>query len=110
MEQFDPNFICNHSDKGRGRYRFNAQPEVCQWNLIKLCESLNPIIDFEFSSVYVVENYRKLYYHFYYNKMAQKLGLIVTKPPTAEELQKESGTRKTLISGEASRTLSDAET
>lgn len=24
MEHFDPNFICNHSDKGRGRYRFNS--------------------------------------------------------------------------------------
>jgi uncharacterized protein YdiU (UPF0061 family) len=62
MEQFDPNFICNHSDKGRGRYRFNSQPEICQWNLIKLCESLHPIIEFDYTSVYVVENYRKLYY------------------------------------------------
>lgn len=109
MEQFDPNFICNHSDKGRGRYRFNSQPEICQWNLIKLCEALDPIVPLDFSTEYVMDNYKKLYDEFYFTKMAQRLGLIVTKPPTAEELSKESGTRKTLIANETPRELRQEE-
>ncbi len=32
MEHFDPAYICNHSDH-EGRYRYEAQPEICHWNL-----------------------------------------------------------------------------
>lgn len=32
MEHFDPKHICNHSDN-EGRYRFEAQPGICSWNL-----------------------------------------------------------------------------
>lgn len=109
MEQFDPNYICNHSDKGRGRYRFNAQPELCQWNLLRLCEALDPIIPLEWSSMYVAVNYRKLYYKFYYNKMAQRLGIVQTKAPTQLEISKQTGTRKVLIAQEEMRPLSDKE-
>ena len=109
MENFDPNFICNHSDKARGRYRFNSQPEICQWNLLRLCEALAPLINLEYSSLYVAENYRKLYYQFYYDKMAQRLGIVQTRPPTKEELSKEGVTRKTLISEQEIRELSKDE-
>jgi uncharacterized protein YdiU (UPF0061 family) len=33
MEHFDPDYICNHSDKDRGRYRYKSQPDICEWNL-----------------------------------------------------------------------------
>lgn len=48
MEHFDPEFVCNHSDKN-GRYRYLAQPEACKWNLERLCEALDPAVDLEFS-------------------------------------------------------------
>jgi len=32
MEHFDPKYICNHSDND-GRYRYEAQPEICLYNL-----------------------------------------------------------------------------
>ena len=43
MDQFDPKHICNHSDN-EGRYRYEAQPEICKWNLGKLAEALDPIL------------------------------------------------------------------
>ena len=32
MEHFNPKFACNHSDSD-GRYRYEAQPEICLFNL-----------------------------------------------------------------------------
>jgi uncharacterized protein YdiU (UPF0061 family) len=32
MEHFDAKYACNHSDN-EGRYRYEAQPEICLWNL-----------------------------------------------------------------------------
>lgn len=40
MEHYNPKFICNYSDK-EGRYRYEAQPEICLFNLKKLLESLD---------------------------------------------------------------------
>lgn len=64
---------------------------------------------FDFSSAYVEEHYRKYFNHYFYTKMGQKIGLILTKPPTPEQLAKESGTRKNLISDETPRELSQVE-
>ena len=50
MENFDPKFICNHSDKDRGRYTYEAQPDICKWNLLKLAKALDPILNYEESS------------------------------------------------------------
>lgn len=41
--------------------------------------------------------------------MGQRLGFILTKPPTPEQLAMESGTRKTLVSDEIPRELTPAE-
>jgi len=53
MEHFDPEFICNHSDKDRGRYKYKSQPSICKWNLIKLAEALHPVLPIELSSSYI---------------------------------------------------------
>lgn len=41
--------------------------------------------------------------------MGQRLGFILTKQPTPEQLAMESGTRKTLVSDEIPRELTPAE-
>uniref|UniRef100_A0A3Q2PRS0 Selenoprotein O n=1 Tax=Fundulus heteroclitus TaxID=8078 RepID=A0A3Q2PRS0_FUNHE len=41
MERFDPDFVCNASDKRR-HYSYQAQPAVCHWNLTHLAEVLGP--------------------------------------------------------------------
>ncbi|MGM0552323.1 MAG: protein adenylyltransferase SelO [Pseudomonadota bacterium] len=39
MDAYDPGYICNHTDQG-GRYAFDQQPQIAQWNLIRLAETL----------------------------------------------------------------------
>ena len=41
VEQFDPQYICNHSDH-QGRYAFNKQPEIGLFNLSCLAQALLP--------------------------------------------------------------------
>ncbi len=43
MERYDPGFICNHSDH-TGRYAFDQQPRVAQWNLRCLAQALLPLV------------------------------------------------------------------
>ena len=44
MEQYDPGFVCNHSDH-QGRYAFAKQPEVGLFNLSCLAQALLPLLD-----------------------------------------------------------------
>ena len=92
MEHHDPDFICNHSDQDRGRYRYKAQPDICKWNLFKLCESLDPLIDLEYTTEYIRDNFESLYKEAYYRKMGQKLGFLITEP--YKECDNFSGTHK----------------
>ena len=43
MDDFEPGFICNHSDD-RGRYAFDQQPRIGLWNLACLGEALLTLI------------------------------------------------------------------
>ena len=95
MENFNPDFICNHSDQDRGRYRYKAQPEICKWNLYKLCESLDPIVEIEHTSDFVRDNFDNFYKEAYETRMAQKLGFLITKPSTSQDDY--SGSARNLI-------------
>ena len=43
MEEFDPDFIPNHTDH-EGRYGFGQQPGVALWNLARLTEALSDLV------------------------------------------------------------------
>ena len=43
LDRYDPGFICNHSDY-EGRYAFDQQPQIAQWNLRCLAQALMPLI------------------------------------------------------------------
>ena len=43
MDQFNPAFICNHSDH-HGRYSFQNQPDIGYWNIRALAQSLSPLM------------------------------------------------------------------
>jgi uncharacterized protein YdiU (UPF0061 family) len=43
LAEYDPNYICNHSDH-EGRYSFGNQPKVALWNLHCLASCLLPFI------------------------------------------------------------------
>jgi uncharacterized protein YdiU (UPF0061 family) len=81
VEHFDPRFIPNYSDKN-GRYSYENQPSMCKWDLLKLAEALNPLIDLEFSRNYVKDTFDEHYSSTYLNQMARKLGFVI--PETAD--------------------------
>jgi serine/tyrosine/threonine adenylyltransferase len=43
MEAFDANHICNHTDQ-QGRYAYNMQPQIGQWNCHALGQAMLPLI------------------------------------------------------------------
>ncbi|SLM63651.1 MULTISPECIES: protein adenylyltransferase SelO [Dickeya] len=46
MDDYQPGFICNHSDY-QGRYAFDNQPAVGLWNLNRLAQSLSALMPVE---------------------------------------------------------------
>ena len=70
MEHFDPDFICNHSDQDGGRYRYKAQGDICKWNLFKLSEALESILDTKVSRKLIEELYDETFEKVYNEKMA----------------------------------------
>lgn len=69
MEHFDPKHICNHSDD-KGRYVYEAQPEICHWNLNILRRELEPFMRKDSSEAALKENYWK-HYTLAYNTLMQ---------------------------------------
>ncbi len=44
MEAFDPAHICNHTDR-TGRYSYEMQPQIGEWNCYALGQAMLPLID-----------------------------------------------------------------
>ncbi|KAJ0403743.1 hypothetical protein ATCC90586_006553 [Pythium insidiosum] len=74
MEHFDPQHICNTSDDG-GRYRYEAQPEICKWNCSVLADQLALIVD-PAELEPALARFDEWYGREYYRLMRQKLGLL----------------------------------
>ena len=74
MEVFKKDFICNASDY-EGRYSFEAQPYIAQWNLQALAKALSPIADEDLLNRYndtFIGRFKKRYFEL----MGKKLGLL----------------------------------
>ena len=74
MEEFNKNFICNHSDT-EGRYSFENQPFIAQWNLTVLAKVLSPIASHDIMNSYN-DTFIGKFKDKYYKKMALKLGFV----------------------------------
>lgn len=73
MEEFDKGFICNLSDT-EGRYSFENQPFIAQWNLSVLAKVLSPIANHQLMETYndsFIRKFKKRYFCL----MKEKLGL-----------------------------------
>jgi uncharacterized protein YdiU (UPF0061 family) len=108
LDHYDPDHVCNSSglfnfynqcfyfskiivvflfnaDDG-GRYSFIKQPEICQWNLLKFAEALQPIIPLE-DTKDIIENYYYNTFNTEYNeKMLKKFGLFLSVSKTTDNL------------------------
>ena len=72
LEEYNPHHICNHSDYS-GRYAYNQQPTIANWNIYALCFALQPLISLE-ESAKIAQNFFKEFAEKYYELMRQKIG------------------------------------
>jgi uncharacterized protein YdiU (UPF0061 family) len=73
LDEFDPDFICNHSDFG-GRYAFDQQPNVGLWNLYRFAQTLVPLVEPE-EAQSVLGEYQMIFTKRFVELMRGKLGL-----------------------------------
>jgi uncharacterized protein YdiU (UPF0061 family) len=72
MDHFNPDHICNHSDKD-GRYSYDKQPSMCKWNLLKLSDTLKELIPK--GKDFVGENFDMIYTDYFLQEFKAKLGI-----------------------------------
>lgn len=82
LDEFDPEFICNHSDYG-GRYAFDQQPNVGLWNLYKLAQTLIPLIEVEQAEA-VLSEYQSTFTNHLIELMRAKFGLTTEQEGDSE--------------------------
>lgn len=87
MEEYNPEQKFSYIDQ-YGRYRYNKQAEIMQWNLIKLVESLLPLLDSDINrSIRLAEqeivefndNFNKFYRKYFLAKIGFKNSLAKYK-------------------------------
>ena len=80
MEAFDAEHVCNHSDD-QGRYRFNNQPAIGQWNLYRLAEAVAPLLgDEETARDLIDAHYGPAFNQRFAQRLRDKLGLYAEHP------------------------------
>lgn len=88
MDDYDPGFICNHSDYN-GRYAFNQQPYIGLWNLSCLAQTLLPFVPKEELKA-VLDSYQATIDRFYRARMSNKAGFAEERaedPALLDELK-----------------------
>ncbi|PRZ20693.1 protein adenylyltransferase SelO [Flavobacterium granuli] len=76
LEDYNPNWTPNTTDRQNRRYRFGNQAEIGLWNLYQLANALYPLIEEAAPLESILENYKSLYETDYLNMMQNKLGLF----------------------------------
>ena len=77
LDDFDANFVCNHSDH-EGRYSFSNQVPIGQWNLSALAQALTPFISVE-ALRETLGLFLPLYQAHYTDLMRRRLGLTTAE-------------------------------
>ena len=85
LDDFDANFICNHSDD-RGRYSFSNQVPIGQWNLSALAQALTPLIEVE-ALRETLGLFLPLYQAHYLDLMRRRLGLTRAEDSDAKLIE-----------------------
>lgn len=79
LEDYNPNWTPNTTDRQNKRYRFGNQPEIALWNLYKLANALYPLINDAKPLENILNNFSINYQEEYLNMMRNKLGLKTDK-------------------------------
>ena len=83
MDAYDPSTVFSSIDTG-GRYAYGNQPQIGQWNLARLAETLLPLIDADQDrsvekAMAVLERYPDVFRSAWSSGMRSKLGLSESK-------------------------------
>jgi uncharacterized protein YdiU (UPF0061 family) len=76
LEDYNPNWTPNTTDRENRRYRFGNQPDIALWNLYQLGNSLYPLIEETTQLESILNNFQTDYEASYANMMRNKLGLF----------------------------------
>lgn len=80
MNTYDPQTVFSSIDRN-GRYAYGNQPSILKWNLVRLAESLLPLIDEDKdasveTALTSINKFDALWNQTYYGKMLLKLGIV----------------------------------
>ncbi|RAL20107.1 YdiU family protein [Lujinxingia litoralis] len=75
LDNFDPGFTPNTTDRGQRRYRYGYQPDVAYWNLYKLTNAVAALVDDAAPLQEALDHFPTVYSELQLDMMAQKLGL-----------------------------------
>jgi uncharacterized protein YdiU (UPF0061 family) len=76
LEDYDPNWTPNTTDKEGRRYRFGNQANIALWNLVQLANALYPLIEDVPALEEILENYHNQWEERYPLLLANKLGFL----------------------------------
>jgi uncharacterized protein YdiU (UPF0061 family) len=79
LEDYNPNWTPNTTDRENRRYRFGNQAEIALWNLYQLANALYPLIQEAAPLESILEAFQSQYEKEYLNMMRNKLGLSTTE-------------------------------
>ena len=74
MEPYDPQHVCNHTDT-QGRYAYDMQPQIGQWNCHALGQAMLPLIGSIEETKVALSNYQRHYEEKFDQLLHQKFGL-----------------------------------
>lgn len=80
MDAYDPDTVFSSIDLN-GRYAYSRQPQIAQWNLARLAETLLPLIDEDQEAAVSMANeaitgFSETFRHYWLAGMRAKLGLL----------------------------------
>lgn len=84
LDDYEPGYICNHSDH-QGRYAFNQQPNIANWNLAVLGQALLPVLEKD-DIIAVLETYGERFKRYFIHEMAIKLGITTLPQDRQQEI------------------------
>ncbi len=87
LDNYDPDWTPNTTDREQRRYRFGNQPQIAGWNLNQLANAIYPLIEQVEPLQQALQLYSKTFIDGYQAMMTEKLGLQVFEPDTDKALQ-----------------------
>jgi uncharacterized protein YdiU (UPF0061 family) len=86
LDAYDPGHICNHTDRG-GRYAFDQQPDIANWNLFCLGQALMPLIGDQELALRALGAFKQDFIGHRHRLMCSKLGFDANPQPAATTQQ-----------------------